>query len=310
VAIPLMFAAEIWFDDLSGAVLRELVRAGVIRAPSVPSFAARLRRMARLVHSPVVEIALVILAGVLLVSGARVDLPNAVSTWRGAADDPTWARWWYAAVSMPLFQFLLLRWCWRLLVWAGILWHIARLDLFVVPTHPDLTGGLGGLGLTQMTLSPLVFGLSAMMVASFTEDLLFGNASLNSLALPLASIVVGAEVMVLAPLLFFAPTLVRIKQRGLLDYGALGSEYTQAFAVRWVRRSSTDHPLLGTADIQSLADLANSFGVIRNMRVVPCSWREVLVIALACILPMAPLLLIALPLNELIVRGVRTVLGL
>ncbi len=312
VTIPLMFVAEKWFDERVGAIVRELPRAGIVPSVELPRFAGVLRRAFRLVDSWLVEVGLAILTGILLTNGARVDLPVDLLTWRTvqASGSLTWAGKWYTFVSLPLFQFLVWRWCWRLLMWGWILWRTARLDLQLVPSHPDFAGGLGGLGMTQVSLSPLAFGLSGMLVAGHAENLLFAGTRLDTLALPLASIVVGGTALALAPLVFFAPKLLRVKEHGLLEYGALASDYTQAFQAKWIAGTGAQAQLLGTADLQSLADLANSFAVVRNMRLIPCAWDEALLIALSCIVPMAPLLLIALPLNDLMIRAARTMLGL
>jgi hypothetical protein len=313
LAIPLFFAAETWFDARTGEVLRELVRARIMPVAGVPRFVSMLRRAIALVDSWVIEVVLVALTGILLISGIRSDLPTLVSTWRnvsGVSGALTWSGWWYTLVSMPIFQFLMWRWCWRLLIWWWILWRIARLDLQLVPTHPDLAGGLGGLGVTHVNLSPLIFGLSGMLVASFAEDLIFGGAKLESLALPLTGVVAMSAMLVVAPLLIFAPKLLQVKQRGLLNYGALASTYTQAFHAKWIKGRPTKEELLGTADLQSLADLGNSFEVIEKMRIVPFSRNDALLLALAAVLPMLPLLLFVLPLNELIVRGVKGIFNL
>jgi hypothetical protein len=313
LAIPLFFVAEIWFDARTGEVLRELVRARIIPVGDSSSFVRVVRRAIAVVDSWVVEAALVALTGILLISGIRTDLPTVVSTWRhvsGVSGVLTWAGWWYSFVSMPIFQFLVWRWCWRLLIWWWILWQTARMDLQLVPTHPDLAGGLGGLGVTHVNLSPLVFGLSAMLVASYAETVLFGGAKLDSLALSLVLIVVQSAILVVAPLTFFAPKLLEVKQRGLLKYGRLASAYTQAFEAKWIKGGPPKEELLGTADLQSLADLGNSFEVIGNMRIVPFSRNDALLLALAAVVPMLPLLLIALPLNELVVRSIKSVLAL
>ena len=190
------------------------------------------------------------------------------------------------------------------------MWRIARLDLQLVPTHPDLAGGLGGLGVTHVNLSPLIFGLSGMAVATYAEDVMFGGAKLASLVLPLTAMVGLSVLLVLAPLLLFAPKLLQVKQLGLLNYGALAATYTQAFHAKWIKGSPTKEELLGTADLQSLADLGNSFEVIEKMRIVPVSRNDALLLALAAVLPMLPLLLFVLPLNELIVRGVKGIFNL
>lgn len=70
----------------------------------------------------------------------------------------------------------------------------------------------------------------------------------------------GLTVMMLLPLLVFTPRLVAVSQRGQLDYGVLVTAYTRAFNAKWVRGGvPSDEPLLGTADLQSLADPGNSF---------------------------------------------------
>jgi hypothetical protein len=313
LAIPLFFVAETWFDARAGEVLRELVRARIVPVADTSRYVSMLRRAIALVDSWLVEAALVIITMALLISGIRVDLPTTVSTWRNISGVPgslTWAGWWYTLVSMPLFQFLVWRWLWRLVIWGWILWRIARLDLQLVPTHPDLAGGLGGLGVTHGNLSPLIFGLSAMAVATYAEDVMFGGAKLASLVPPLTAIVGLSVLLVLAPLLLFAPKLLQVKQRGLLKYGALASTYTQAFEAKWIKSTPAKEELLGTADLQSLADLGNSFEVVANMRIVPFSKSDALLLGLAAGLPMLPLLLFVLPLDELLVRGLKGLLNL
>jgi hypothetical protein len=48
---------------------------------------------------------------------------------------------------------------------------------------------------------------------------------------------------------------------------------------------------LGTSDLQSLADLSDSVGIVRNMRWVPVSTRLLMAVVIAALLPMLPLFL-------------------
>ena len=69
----------------------------------------------------------------------------------------------------------------------------------------------------------------------------------------------------IAPLVFFMPKLLDAKQRALLEYGTLAAHYTRAFAAKWLPTDPPpDEPILGTPDLQSLADLGSSFGLIRK----------------------------------------------
>jgi hypothetical protein len=66
--------------------------------------------------------------------------------------------------------------------------------------------------------------------------------------------------------------------------------------------------LLGSPDIQSLADLYNGFEVIRGMRVVPPTRETVLGLAAVTLLPLAPLPLTVISGRELLERLVKIVL--
>ena len=52
------------------------------------------------------------------------------------------------------------------------------------------------------------------------------------------------------------------------------------------------------ATLQSLADLGNSVGIVRNMRLAPVSIRLLATILVAALLPMSPLLLFEYPVAE------------
>jgi len=249
---------------------------------------------------------------VLVVSGLRADLPAGLTTWRvNTAGGLTAAGWWYSLVSFPVFQFLLWRWAVRLLIWWCLLWRLARLELHLIPTHPDSAGGLGPLGIAQVALAPLTFGGSAMLIASYVEEIRFGTVTVQQLVMPLAGVIVGTAVVMVLPLLFFAPKLFEARQQGLIDYGELAERYVRGFDLKWLRGGAPPgEALLGTADVQSLADLANSFSVIDGMRLIPLSFTQFLVLVGSAALPMAPLALFILPLDELVRRTMKTFLNL
>ena len=57
---------------------------------------------------------------------------------------------------------------------------------------------------------------------------------------------------------------------------------------------------MGSADIQSLADLGNSYEVVRTMRIAPITRDAVVGLAAATLVPIVPLLLTMMPLEELL----------
>jgi hypothetical protein len=114
---------------------------------------------------------------------------------------------------------------------------------------------------------------------------------------------------ILGPLLFFFPQLAAARRAGLLEFGILAERYAREFDCKWLRGGAhADETLLGTPDIQSLADIGNSFVVVNEMRSVPFNMRTVLQLAATTLLPVAPLLLTMIPLEELLARLIKMVL--
>jgi len=65
--------------------------------------------------------------------------------------------------------------------------------------------------------------------------------------------------------------------------------------------------VVGTADIQSLADLGNSFAVVQEMRIVPFGLKDVSRLAAATAAPMVPLLLLVWSPEEVIMQVMKVV---
>jgi hypothetical protein len=212
---------------------------------------------------------------------------------------------------MPVFRFLLLRWGWKLLLWSYLLWRLAKLKLFLLAIHPDSTAGLGGLEVVHSYFTPLILALSAIQAASFAEDISRGAMSLESVYPAFALTVVVDAVLFLGPLCFFSPKLWACQLRGRRDYGRLADSYVTQFDQKWVKSNdSPGEPLLGSPDIQSLADLANSIGIIRNMRLAPIGKRLLISYGIAAMAPIVPLLLLKYPIAELTQKFLTNLTGM
>jgi hypothetical protein len=102
-------------------------------------------------------------------------------------------------VSVPLFQFLLIRWYFRLFIWARFLWQVARLDLSLVPTHPDRVGGLGFLANTVYAFVPLAVAHGALLAGLLANRIFYMGAALPEFKAEIAVLVVSVQ-MPRAPL--------------------------------------------------------------------------------------------------------------
>jgi hypothetical protein len=315
VAVPLMLVSEAWIDPRLRRFVRDVMTSRLVPEAEVPALERAIRLAHRLRDSGAVEAVLAILAVTFVQLGVRpFDLPDDVRSWQGIGSEagvrPTLAGRWYGLVALPIYQFLIGRWLWRLLVWWVFLWRLSRLRLRLMPTHPDLAGGLGYLAVAQSHFETLCFAFSAVAASVYAERMMYGGAALNAFALPALGLVLLNLALVVGPLLFFGPRLLAVKRRGLREYGVVATAYVRAFDAKWLRGGAPpEEAFLGSGDIQSLNDLAGGFDVIRRMRVVPFGPALVLILIAATLLPMAPLLFLAFPLEELLVRAVKLILG-
>jgi hypothetical protein len=249
---------------------------------------------------------LVLLAGSFVlawVNARALGLP--VSTWRvlvpGDVSSITMAGHWLDFVSQPLFNFLVFRWLWRILLWSLFLWRVSRIDLDLVPTHPDGAAGLGFLGALHGVFGAFLIPLSITVAARGAEWVQYGGGTLDSFRNAAIAFAVIALAFTLGPLFVFTPKLLAAKRRGLVEYGGLALDYTHRFDQKWLRGGrGADEPLLGSGDIQSLADMGNSFNVVNNMRFAPLSIPNAIPILSSIALPMVPFLATIIPLKEIL----------
>ena len=208
---------------------------------------------------------------------------------------------WYGYVSLPIFQFLLMRWYFRLFIWARFLWQVSRIELSLVPTHPDRVGGLGFLSNTVYAFAPLAVAHGALLAGLLANRIFYLGATLPEFKVEIAVVVIFLLCVVFGPLLVFAPQLAQAKRTGLREYGTLAERYVREFDAKWLRGGApADEPFVGSGDIQSLADLGNSFEVVRTMRIAPVTKEAILQLVAATLAPIVPLALTMMPLEELL----------
>jgi len=92
------------------------------------------------------------------------------------------------------------------------------------------------------------------------------------------------------------------------EYGLPANRYVFGFENKWIRGSAEERSeLLGSANLQSLADLANSYSVVRAMRIVPFGIEEIAGLAAAIVAPLLPLALTIFSVEELLNHLIKTI---
>ena len=305
ISLPILVLAEIGIERRVRAIVAHFVESGLVKAADLPSFEAVLKKVMRLRDRILPE--LIILTIVFLQSflarHAEV-LMTGVSNWHfvgtATGESLSLAGTWFATISSPIFRFLLWRWLWRIFLWSSFLSRVSRVNLQLVPTHPDQTAGLGFLSEGLRRLSSIVFACGVVIAGQVANAITYQGATLSSLKLVIVGYVVMAILTLVSPLLIMSPILMRVKRQGILDYGALANTYTQSFDEKWLRRKPEGETLLGSSDIQSLADLSNSFAIVRDMHPVPVNKNTLIALALAAVLPLVPVVLLVTPADELV----------
>jgi len=306
VVLPILIAAELVVHQRMRFVVRQFLERHLIPENALPRFHAVIESAFRLRNSVIAEvllIAFVYIVGVLLFWRHYVALSAA--TWYGtpSADGLQFSStgFWFAYVSLPIYQFLLVRWYFRIFIWIRFLWQVSRIELSLIPTHPDRVGGLGFLGNTVYAFVPLLIAHGAILAGLIANRIFYLGASLPQFLIEIAVVVGFLLCIVLGPLLVFAPQLAQLKRTANHEYGALAERYVREFDAKWVRGGApVDEQFLGSADIQSLADLSNSFEVVSSIRLAPISKEAVLQLLVVTLLPLVPLVLTMMSLEEVL----------
>jgi hypothetical protein len=312
IALPVLVIAELVVHNRISPLVRRFVERRIVVTEDLPRFNAAVDSALRIRNSVAVE-------GMLLVLVYTLGL----WMWRSqvALGDPTWyatpagkhlhltaAGYWYVFVSIPMVQFILLRWYMRLVIWFRLLWQISRLNLHLIAAHPDRAGGIAFLGTSSYAFSPLLFAQGALLSGLIASRVLYEGRALLSFKMEAAGFVSFFVLVILGPLAMFTRRLERTKRKGSAEYALLANRYLDRFEEKWIRgRAWETSALLGSADIQSLADMGNACSMVRQMRLVPFSTLDITRLAATTAAPLVPLLLTMFSVAEVVKLLVKIV---
>lgn len=312
VALPLLVGAELVVHRRMRSLVAQFLERQLIPRDAMARFEAAIAAALRLRNSTLAEILLIAVVygfGILIVWRQYIALDAA--TWYATPSAEgsrlSLAGVWYGYVSLPLFQFLLCRWYFRLFIWTRFLWQVSRIKLSLIPTHPDRLGGLGFLSKTAYAFALLVVAHGVMLAGPLANRILYLGAGLLQFKAEIAVMVVFVLCLVLGPLLVFTPQLAQAKRTGLREYGTLAEQYVRAFDSKWLRSGApAGEALAASGDIQGLADLGSTYDVVRTMQLAPITKEVIILLGAATLAPIAPLALTMMPLEELL----KTLLGI
>ena len=301
IALPILIASELIVHRRLSPAVRQFVERRIVIPEELPKFQQAIDSTMRLRNSVWIELALIaVVYGVGMWMRDQLALDKA--SWYAIPDGKvmrlTPAGYWQMLVSAPIFQFILLRWYFRFFLWFWFLFRVSRLNLHLIPIHTDRTGGLGFLGASTMAFAPVLIAQGAVLAGLIASRIFYAGQTLTNFKVQVVSFVGFFVIATLIPLTVFAPRLAESKRAGRGDAGRLASRYGRLFEEKWFRGGASDDELLGSGDIQSLADLGNSMAVVQEMRLVPFGWRDVTRLVTITAVPFLPLLLTIFSLED------------
>jgi hypothetical protein len=307
VAMPILIGAELIVHLRLRPAVAQFVQRRIVTPEEMPKFREAIDRTMRLRNSVVAEVALIVLVYTVGLWVWKSQIALGAASWYATPDSAhtrlTPAGFWYAFVSVPIFQFILVRWYFRFFLWFSFLWRVSRLNLRLIPTHPDRAAGLSFLGRSSYAFAPVLLAQGALLAGLIANQIFHAGRSLTDFKVEGAAFVAFFVAIVLVPLTVFTPGLASAKRQGLGQFGRLASRYVREFDDKWVHDGPVaDEELLGSGDIQSLADLGNSYAVVQEMRLVPFGLKDVTRLAATSALPLLPLALTIFSLDELVGR--------
>ncbi|MDX8492102.1 hypothetical protein RFN29_10965 [Mesorhizobium sp. VK22B] len=304
VAAPLLVLAEAECGPRLNAIVRHFTDAGLVPESELGRYNAAVGFTGILLHSRAAEIIVFALA-YLLVCAAAFSLPfDQLPLWHKAGNAITifsLAGWWHVLVSLPLLLALLLGWAWRFVLWAQLLWRIARIKLRILASHPDGAAGLAVIGYSLRAFSPIAMALATIIAGRSAQIVLVEGALPRDTTAFSAGLLVVIGVSFAVPLSFFTPILMKALQRGSFEYGALANRAGTVFEEKWVGPNRLiDSSVLEQPDFSATTDLYAIVANVYSLRLVPIDLKSAAALGTALLLPFIPVVFLALPVEQIL----------
>ena len=308
VALPLLFIAERVIRFFSNRSLGHFIESGIVADNNIKDYEDNLKFFGRLKDSGIIDVIILVISYSIVIWGwaniwkyYKVD--DILTSWQFSLNAPgqfSLTGYWYAFITMPVFIFFFLKLFWKFLLWAIFLFKVSKMKLNIFPTDPDRAGGLAFLGYDQVFFGILGFIQNTILSAEIASKIIYTDAELADFKFIIIGIILLFTFIFISPMFFFVKKLMQTKLKGIVDYGVTSHKYVSGFHDKWINGNNPEgEKLLGSADIQSLADLFNSYGIIKTMIAFPIDMRKVIALILIVSIPFFPLALFVIPVSDI-----------
>ncbi len=309
IAVPALIVGETFMESRFRLVMRHIRQAGILDALDLAYMDRVIANLIRARDAFLPELVVFVLLVIHTATSYRglVDATPWLGHGSGSDFQLTVAGWYAVLASAPLFQFLLGLSLWRWLLWTFFAFELSRRNLRLVPTHPDEHGGLGFLGLTAVALAPVAFAATAVIGATWRNDIVHHGAHLMDFKLQAIVLLVIIAIVALGPLLFFVPRLASLRRQGILEYGILGQIQSAQFHEKWVlQRAGHEAEFLQAPESTTLANFAKGYQEIAQLKPFPADMGSLYGLAAAVAIPALPVILAQIPLKIVVLDLLKT----
>ena len=307
LGIPLLILAEPIADRLMNVLVGHFPASGLIRDEDRPAYSAVLRSVERLRDS---ALALAIILGTVALSVvfARrrwLTEDSDALIWATNSSALDFGGWWALYIVRPLFLLLLLTWMWRLFLTWILFRRISRLDLQLVPSHPDRVGGIGVVRLHSAAFALVVLAISSVACSAIAHQVLAHGATVAEFQPLLIFLVALLAVLFVLPLTAFSPKLRRTSLRAQFEYGTLSGRHVRGLHERWVHGRKIEDDILSAPEIGPAADVSTLYTMATKMQMVPFGKNQMLAIVVPAALPAVLVIALEVPLGELVLKLIK-----
>jgi hypothetical protein len=311
VVIPLLILTEPLLVARLEVVAHHFRDEGLVGEADLPRFTIALSALMRRGDTVIVRVILVLLVYLFAASMRSVLETSSLMPWCfgvGGVANLSHGGSWYILVSLPLMLYILLRWVWLQVLWLWFLGIISRMDLQLIPSHPDQAGGLGFVEHCMRGYHSFGFAIGTIVAGGVANRVVYLHQHLAAFQyLPIFAIAI-AVVVCGGPLCVFWSMLLRTRRRGIFEYGALATSMGRQFEQKWLVIPGRQEGALEAPDFSATTDLYSIVANVHEMKPFPIGMRSVSRLAVATLAPAIPLALVAVPFNVIVEHVIKRLL--
>jgi len=301
-AIPLLVLAEGMALTSTVRIATLFVRNRIVQAHQHGDFMKLMHEAARRRDASLPWIAVATLS----LAWAMADPANADAhgmSWAVEEGRLGFGGWWFAYVARPMYIALLVGWLWRIILAFRFFLGISRLELSLVPTHPDGVAGLGFLEYYPRAYALVGLSISSVIASGWAHDVVYHAQDVHTLVKFVAALLVAWLLILLLPLMVFSPQLMSAKRLGKEEYGRIVGEHGRLVRERWINNTPVPDPeLLDAPGIGPVADANSMYAAVTAMRAFPLDKAGLLSVVLPVMLPMIVVFALQIPLKDLLLK--------